>query len=335
MTDRTYELHRAKTAAVWVGTLIPLSLTLIATVIVAFALPRLPAQVAIQFSFTGTPGNFGPAWMQLVLTLGVGGLLSLLSLLQMRQLDKNGQVWGRTQRFMPALMLGIVAMIQIMAVGTTLLQVGLSDARDMPNPSAVLLAAFIAWPVLSIIGYAVQPKLTIDTTAAAASRPLTLARGERVVWVGSTALSRWALIAVSAITLAFLGATLAMLLLGNAEWWIFALVTLILAVSTLLATVYRVRIDRTGLTARSPLGWPVFRVPATDIERVTVGTIEPFGEFGGWGVRSVPGTFALALRTGPGLRVRRRNGRTFVITLNADAETAASVLATAAESSRA
>lgn len=329
MNTTSSELHRARRAAYWVGTIIPLALTLIGSVIVAFALPKLPAEVAIQFSFAGTPSNFGPAWTQLVLTLGIGALLSTLAFYATRSPNKTGEIWTKTHRFLPALMLGVVAMIEILGVGTTLLQVGLSNARDMPSPVPVMIAGLAAWPTLTVVGYLVQPKIVIDNLEAAASTPLPLAPGERVVWVGSTSLKQAAVIVIGLVITLTVAVALALLLLGNEYWWLPGLLAIILGVAAMLATVYRVRIDATGLTAKSPLGWPVFHVKANDVETVTVGDINPLGEFGGWGLRSTPDGFGLVLRTGTGIRIRRRNGRMFVITLD-DAETAASVLMTAA-----
>lgn len=49
------------------------------------------------------------------------------------------------------------------------------------------------------------------------------------------------------------------------------------------------------------------------------------GDYGGYGIRSVPGTTAVITRHGPALQIRRENGRTFVITVE-DPMAAASVL---------
>lgn len=50
------------------------------------------------------------------------------------------------------------------------------------------------------------------------------------------------------------------------------------------------------------------------------------GEFGGWGLRWAPGGgFGVVLRSGPGIRITRTNGKTFSVTVD-DAETGAALL---------
>ena len=50
------------------------------------------------------------------------------------------------------------------------------------------------------------------------------------------------------------------------------------------------------------------------------------GEFGGWGLRWAPGGgFGVVLRSGPGIRITRTNGKTFSVTVD-DAEAGAALL---------
>jgi hypothetical protein len=74
------------------------------------------------------------------------------------------------------------------------------------------------------------------------------------------------------------------------------------------------------------LGLPVIRVPLSDIASADVATIDPFGQFGGWGIRyGFGGRVGIILRSGEALEVIRKSGRSIVITVD-DAESAAALL---------
>jgi hypothetical protein len=99
--------------------------------------------------------------------------------------------------------------------------------------------------------------------------------------------------------------------------------------------VFRVRVDDQGLTVRSALGVPAFRVPLGEVETAEPAQIQAFAEFGGIGVRSVPGRrLGVVLRSGEALRVRRTDGREFVVTVD-DAATAAALLTALVQRARA
>lgn len=64
-----------------------------------------------------------------------------------------------------------------------------------------------------------------------------------------------------------------------------------------------------------PWGWPRLRVPLEKVERAEVIDVRPVA-YGGWGLRWVPGTIGVILRGGPGIRVVKRNGKEFVVTVD-------------------
>jgi len=53
--------------------------------------------------------------------------------------------------------------------------------------------------------------------------------------------------------------------------------------------------------------------------------VDPMGQFGGWGLRWGPAGFGVVLRTGEGIEVRRRSGKTLTVTVD-DAATGAALL---------
>jgi hypothetical protein len=61
--------------------------------------------------------------------------------------------------------------------------------------------------------------------------------------------------------------------------------------------------------------WPRLRVPLEKVARAEVIDVRPVA-YGGWGLRWVPGTVGVILRAGPGIRVVKRNGKEFVVTVD-------------------
>ncbi|QIM16697.1 hypothetical protein G7067_10230 [Leucobacter insecticola] len=183
---------------------------------------------------------------------------------------------------------------------------------------------------MGLLAFLLQPRVRIERPRDEDSAPLSLGDTERAAWLGGVGPSGVYLWVVGGTLLLLLG-TAVMVLLQDGVGGLVLLI-LFVVMTSLLATCswFRVRIDDTGIEARSTLGWPRFHVPAADIERVAVAQISPFSEFGGWGLRWVPGGFGLVMRTGEGIVVTRKGGRSFTVTID-DAETGAALLAAAAD----
>lgn len=117
-------------------------------------------------------------------------------------------------------------------------------------------------------------------------------------------------------------------------WWregdtALALVTLIpLATAVLaLAAISRVTVsvDERGLRLDPRWGIPIKRIPLDRIAAVRTTDLVP-AEWGGWGMRWLPGRTALVTRGGPALVVERTNGTQFAVTVD-DPERLADALA--------
>ncbi|MFC7535163.1 DUF1648 domain-containing protein [Actinoplanes sp. GCM10030250] len=95
---------------------------------------------------------------------------------------------------------------------------------------------------------------------------------------------------------------------------------LILIVPALAALTFgriRVTVDRRGLrVVAGLLGVTIKHIPLAEIASAGAEQINPV-EWGGWGYRiTVSGRSALVLRSGPGLVVHQRDGRSFAVTLD-------------------
>lgn len=96
-------------------------------------------------------------------------------------------------------------------------------------------------------------------------------------------------------------------------WFMLActIVVIVLAVPLFAA---RLRIDETGVTTASVLGFPRAIIPREDITGVEVARVDPLGDYLGWGWRSNKTAKGFVLRDGPALIIHRTAGKAIVFT---------------------
>ncbi len=194
------------------------------------------------------------------------------------------------------------------------------------------VAAVVAVPV-GVLAWFLQPHEHIVSTPTTAAISPPLSSGERAVWLRSVRLARGGLIVLgAALALLVVVTILTVAVSGSAVAATILIVLIVLMAAVIAATaVFHVRVDATGLTVNSATGFPRIHLPLAEIDRVEVVEVNPMGEFGGWGLRWAPGGgFGVVLRTGPGIRVTRRDRRVFTVTVD-DAGTGAALLAAEAE----
>lgn len=337
--EQRRQLQHAQTAARMVGLIIPLGLTLVGVVLYAIWLPRLPNPMATHWGPSGQADGFGSPWFGFVMFPVTGLVLTAMYFAHRAQglqasLKKGTPVWGPINRLISAIVLGAVVLIFIMQVGTTIPQLDLADAGEMPSVNPTMFAAFGAAALSGVLGFLAQPKLHIAPQAdGATAQKLDLTDTERVAWFGSATATQmywWIVAGANALVLGAFVMTLSVRPFAWQPAVIMGATVVLVLVLTLMCSHFEVRINESGLRARALLGWPTFRVRAADVERVEAASINPFGEFGGWGLRwDGGGQTGIVLRRGEGIRITRANGKKLVITLD-DAEGAAAVLATVA-----
>lgn len=319
---RPDEVRRARRAFLVVGFFVPVIIAVLALIPILLWLPDLPDQVVTHWGPNGPDGFGSPTmyiWMQVIIGLSMPALLAGPVLVVARE------AWGFVGRLMGALSLGFAAFISVAMAGSVALQRGDGD----PDGIGIVLAfATTALLVLGVLGWFLQPRVTVRAPAAEAVR-LDLAPGERAAWFGTVAMGRAGVVILTLAVLLLVCSTIWMLATGElVGFWITAAVTVFVIALVAATLVFRVRISSAGLRVRSVIGWPRWDVPAADIAGVQVVDVNPMAEFGGWGVRiGLDGRMGVVLRTGEGIQVARRQGRPLVVTI-ADAATAASVLRT-------
>ncbi|MBL3686065.1 DUF1648 domain-containing protein [Leucobacter zeae] len=335
------DLARARRAAFGIGLLIPLALLGAAAALLVAWMPRLPDPAATHWSGSGGPDGFGSPWTYVWILIGIGGGLVLLiwalavlggRLPGARGLDgEPAPAWSGIQRLLVAFGAGFSLLMITTAVGSAAVQLDLADAADAGSIGWLVALGFGCWIAGTALAWFAQPSIVVRLGPAAPAAPLPVRPTERVVWFGDVRPSRVYLGAMG-IALLTLGWSTVFVFAKPVDPWARSVTVSALVLVVLLGTIslwFRVRIDRGGLEARSIVGWPVLRVPADDVRSVEAASINPLGDFGGWGLRWAPGRTGLVMREGEGLVVTRKDGRIFAVTLD-DAETAASVLAAVA-----
>lgn len=327
MTTAPVDIRRARRAFLLVGLWSPLAVTVAALILMLVWLPGMPETIAIHWNSSGEADGFAAAWTTPAIFAAVGvGIPLLLSLLSVVG-SREGE-WGPAYRFLAALSLGTTVFLATIITWTFGAQRGLEDAHDAPSILPALAVGAGLGVVAGVVGWFVQPRLAVSGGSASGATAPTIALqpGERAAWLRTTTMAPGGVIAIIGATVLLAALALVFALTGIELWWVLALLALLFTVVALTTCVFRVRVDEAGLRVASPLGIPRFRVPLSDVGAVSVVSVNPMAEFGGWGIRvGIDGRIGVVLHSGAAIQVARRSGKTFVVTVD-DAETGAALL---------
>lgn len=311
-----------------VAVIAPFALAVVGVALQLAWLPELPATVATHWGFTGEPDAFGPSWTMplLLAVLGVvfpvlfGGILA-------RTVRPEGPT--ATQKVLAVASLFAVTLLSIVITASVAIQRGAQVGASSPTILPVLGIGMASALALGIAGWFLMPRAVPGRSAVdPATPPLPVAPGEQVVWVGHARFSTPVLILLCC-TIALV-AGVVVFAIAVAGVWPLAIVPVVVGLAVLGTASWRVRVDASGLTVRAALGWPQYRVALADVAAVTTSMVMPLGEFGGYGIRWGLGRrLGVVTRAGEALEVKRRDGRTIVVTVD-DAATAAGLLTTLA-----
>jgi hypothetical protein len=221
--------------------------------------------------------------------------------------------------------------ITVIAAGSLAVQRGLDNAESAPSIGSILLAAFPVALVMGLFAWLMLPAVEHIQPTGVAAKPIEGTGTERVYFSTTTRLGP-GVVVIAVVALVALGLALAIQAVNNPSELllpaVIGLVVIALAVSTLS---WRITIDQRGLRVRSVLGWPRATIAPDQIDAVSVVTINPLGEFGGYGWRWAPdGRSGIVLSQGEAIEVKRTNGKRFIVTMH-DAQLGAEALATIAK----
>ena len=312
--------HRLR--VVLVAGVFPLALAFVGAGLVYSWRDRLPESIAIQWGGDG-PSNFAPVGgvialiVGIALVLAIGFLLATLSLTDAAspsrgRLFSAGGVW-------------ITSTITFAIVGSAWLQLSPGETGDGAAVGRILLVGALISLVPGGLAWALVPRSTqADPSAERAPEPIELTADERAVFTRRAMPGRGLLSAVGSLLAVLLVLTVVLAVFDSAG---LLAVVIVVVVSALVFTglIWRVTINGRGLTARSSLGLPRFRLPIAEIASARVSQVDPLAQFGGWGVRFGNGGVGVVVAAGEGLEITRTDGRRFTVTV-ADASVAAGLV---------
>jgi hypothetical protein len=303
-----------------------LSVVVVAAVLAFSWRSRLPDPVASHWGVHGTPDGFASVASAIGLLLGLGGGLVVVFGVATWGLGRTSVI----RRISAAATVWIAVFLPLVVVGSLYIQLDLPDARDVGNVDGVMLVAFLGSILPALVVAAVVPgdeRLPTTVPVAADAPRVRLVDGERATWIGRVSSPVAFIIAVPLVVLSVI-----MVVLAQAWVMLAIAVAVMLLVVTLSSFV--IRVDRAGVTIRSTLGWPRYRIPLDEVVRADVTQVSPLKDFGGWGWRvGREGRVGVVLRKGESLLVERTGGRSIVVTVDG-ASTAAGLLNALADRSR-
>jgi hypothetical protein len=317
--------HARRTTGI-VVTLVGLAVLAAAAVLAWSWRTELPDPVATHWGRSSEPNGFSPLSQAIAVLIGIGAVL-VLAFGALTWAIGHSSV---NRRLGAALTAWIAVFMSIILLGSLWVQRGLSDAHQARDTNAVLLATFggaLAAALVAALAVPGDPRQPTTGAVDTSAPRVALGTGERAVWIGHASSH-----AVYAIV-----APLTVLLLAVAafaqRWPLLVVDGLVVGLLLSMAS-FVIRVDHTGVSIRSTLGLPRYRIPLDEVVRADVTQVSPVRDFGGWGWRvGRGGRVGIVLRRGEGLLVERTGGRSIVVTVD-QAATAAGLVNTLADRAR-
>lgn len=320
---------RSRRLIIVIGVVIPLVITLAGAFVMALWIPELPNPVATHWGAAGPDGYStvgGVIALPLLITLAFAAFAAFAT---WRGGPNGGMLWAHKILVATSVLLSVL--ITVIAAGSLAVQRGLDNAESAPGIGSILLAAIPVAALMGVLAWLMLPAAeTIESTSEAA-KAIDGLTTDRVRFSTTTRLGPGVVIIAVAAVVA-LGLALAIQAVSNPAQLllpsVIGLVVVALAVSTLS---WRITVDQRGLRVRSALGWPRSTITPDQIDSVSVVTVNPIGEFGGYGWRWAPdGRSGIVLSKGDAIEVKRTNGKRFIVTMH-DAQLGAEALAAVAK----
>lgn len=318
------ENRRFTLPAALLGIALPVVVTLVGLGLQLIWWNDLPDPVAVHWGANGVVDGFGPKTMVPWMTTLLGVVMPLAMTIPVIVSLRKG-TRGPTLRFLVAIAAFFSVYMVWLLTGSLHIQRGLADAADTGSIGPVLLSGLAAGAVVGLLGWVLQPRQVTEIHTGG-TVPLSVGPSERAVWATQIGMSTpvIALLGLGAVGSA-VGATSVWLSGSVGTALLLTAVAVVIGLAAFGLSRGTVTVDERGLSVRTALGWPKFRVPIDDVASVATQEVSGLAEFGGYGVRAIPGAFGVILRNGDAISVTRRNGRRFVVTVD-DAATGAGLL---------
>lgn len=311
----------------WVGLWLPIALVAVSTAAQVALLPQLPDRVASHWNAAGVADGFAPAWSFPLVMFAVG--VGTIALIAGTALVGTSRTSGPVDlRFMTAITLGTAGFLGLLSLGLLAGQVGLDDPATASTGWQLPVAGLVLGVLLGVVGWKATLRSEENGPDGSTPEALILGRQEKAVWLRTATMSRGAMTGLGVALAAGVTGAVVTALAGEPGAWVAVVSLALVLVVGVVLTVFRVRVDGTGLTVTSAVGWPTVHIARSDIRLVQVVQVNPMAEYGGWGWRHSPsGGHGIVMRSGEALRITRTDGRLFTVTVD-DATTAAALLRT-------
>lgn len=285
---------------------------------------RLPDPVARHWGISGAADGFSALNSTLAVTVG----MVLLVAVPMGLAAVLARQPSAMRRFMAGTSAWVAVFLVVLIVDSLRGQLDLTDASAAPVPGAgigigTLVGVVVAAGVASLV------RADRGAARAAGPPPATAVRldpgsATELSWRSGPAGLDRAAVVIAVIAGVGLGSLAAVL-----TWWLLPVAIVVVAL-VLGAGRFTTTVDRSGLTV-GIVGRRILRVPLEDVAGADVVHVDPFWEFGGWGLRlDMAGRTGVVTRRGPAVRVQRGDGSEVLVTVDG-ADRAAATLNTLAD----
>jgi hypothetical protein len=312
MTDKRQAMHR-----MLLGSVLPLSLVLLALAPLLLFRERLPDPIATHWGGGGRPNDSMSFSVLMAFELLFVGIPAIaIATLARREPIYRGEI------SLAAAVCSFVASVTAV-VSWSVVRANL-DVREWSQADTFGIAelgiALVAGIAVAVASLKLARLIEKDEVREPVVPELELAAGSRGIWIG-TARSKWAI----PIVIGFVGAGLALALNSQPGAGLFLF---LLALPALPMTSIRLIADRHGIhMSYGAFGWPARRIPLADIRQASSVHVVPM-QRGGWGYRGslkLMGKASIVLRGGEGLQLNLVGDRVLTITVD-DSEMGAGLI---------
>jgi hypothetical protein len=319
--------HRPDVRLGWALAVVVVLAALAPVVIAALAGERLPAEIPRHYGADGRPTALWPLWTSVGFVAAVtllvgGGCAAAAVLLRMPLAMRRGLAWTVTW---------VVTLLGGLKAGILL---DLLDSTEPLASGSISRMTTVALLAGMVVGVPVAALAREEPHGRAADGPPPsdlprLPATQEPRWRSEPLTSRALVVVLAAVGALLLVPAVLVGLLGDGLW--LAVLAVAALAPVLVFARVQVSIDDDGLHVRG-LGIRFVHVAIAEVARADVTDhLDPFWEFGGWGLRvDVHGRTGVVSRAGEALRVVRGDGTEVLLTVD-DAATAAAALLTLAD----
>ncbi|MER6778591.1 MULTISPECIES: DUF1648 domain-containing protein [unclassified Streptomyces] len=268
-------------------------------------------RLATHWGALGQPDGSLPLWGAVLLPASIWTVVVVAAVF-----------WRAARRWRAAVLLSCGVLLAGEQLAIVRANLHHADWHDADSVTVGAVVTVVAAAVAGLAGILASRRPTAPASPPQGPR-MDIPAGERRVWLSRTT-NPWLTLLAAVTGLVALAALLAGIGDPTKPMWLLIVPFAVVSMTVLACSSVRVRVAERGLdVAFGPLGWPVRRWAAADIDWARAETRTP-AQVGGWGYRLSGLGTTVMLRSGACLVIRSK-GKDFAVTVD-DAERAAALL---------